>query len=423
MDDRTDDQPIDTWLGRTAVITGAANGIGLAMARRFARAGMRLALADRDVDALGAAADLLRSGGADVLAVETDVRDPAALDALASAVATTFGDVHLLCNNAGVIRPGRVWETSADDWSTVLDVNVAGVVNGLRSFVPTMLAHGESCHVVNTSSAAGWAMSPSFAAYCVSKAAVIAVSEALAGEVALLPEARLRVHVLCPGSTATNLYRAEVERRSDVAAAHPRTTEAVAADGMTAERWAATSSAERNDQVDPALIVDALWQALAAGTFYVLPIQASMRDAARSRLDDAGAAIDAVVPIDVPGGAAATAIPAGSGVLREYFALVDGPTPERALELVADDLRFAFSRPDGGIEGGRQQLADYLSLRRPLGHRLDHQAFEGAVEFVAGQSTDGDTDLGAFLAAVHINGDGRIDEYLAAFHPGRRFAV
>ncbi len=218
------------WAGRTAVVTGAANGIGLAMVRRFVAEEMRVALADRDEGALDAAVAALRGDGADVIGVPVDVTDPPSVDALADAVTSTFGDVHVLCNNAGVIGPGRAWETSTEDWSRIIGVNLDGVVNGLRSFVPAMLDHGARCHVVNTASGAGLFAAPSFTAYCVSKAAVIALSESFAAEVALVPGAQLQVHVLCPGSTASNLFRTEVMRRAAASEAH--------VDPTTAQRWA-----------------------------------------------------------------------------------------------------------------------------------------------------------------------------------------
>ena len=173
--------------GQTAVVTGAANGIGLAMARRFLDSGLRVVLADRDSDALDVAVSQLGDGA---LGVPTDVADAASVVALAARVAEVFGDVHVLCNNAGVIGPGRSWETSAASGRGSLSVNLDGVVNGLRSFVPAMLAHGAPCHVVNTASGAGLFVAPSFSAYCVSKAAVVALSESLAAEIALVPSAR-----------------------------------------------------------------------------------------------------------------------------------------------------------------------------------------------------------------------------------------
>ncbi len=380
--------------GQTAVVTGAANGIGLAMARRFLDSGLRVVLADRDSDALDVAVSQLGDGA---LGVPTDVADAASVVALAARVAEVFGDVHVLCNNAGVIGPGRSWETSASEWSRIVSVNLDGVVNGLRSFVPAMLAHGAPCHVVNTASGAGLFVAPSFSAYCVSKAAVVALSESLAAEIALVPSAQLQVHVLCPGSTTSNLYRTEVARHAHAPA-----------DPATAQRWAATSSAERTDQADPELVVDALWAALASGDLYVLPIQAAMRDQALARLGAVDAALHRTVPLD--GGP--------RPAMLDYFARLDRGDPAGARQLLADDLRFCFARPDGTIEGGRDELAGYIERRRALAHRIDHHAVDGRVELAAGQSVDGEIELGAFVTAMRTDDDGRITTYLASFHPG-----
>ena len=141
--------------GKVAVVTGAGSGIGLALAQRFAREGMKLVLADVQADALRAAERRLRDAGADVLAQRTDVSRLASMQRLADKAAQRFGNVHLFCNNAGVVPPERhrpIWETSLHDWKWSLDVNLWGVVHGIHCFLPAMLAHGERGHVVNTAS-------------------------------------------------------------------------------------------------------------------------------------------------------------------------------------------------------------------------------------------------------------------------------
>ncbi|HEY2595935.1 MAG TPA: SDR family NAD(P)-dependent oxidoreductase [Chloroflexota bacterium] len=127
--------------GRVAVVTGAASGIGRALAERCAAEGMRLVLADVETGALEATAASLRSSCREVLAVPTDVSDAKSVDALARAAMETFGGVHLLCNNAGVLggRPGPIWAATLNDWRWILGVNVWGVIHGLRTFVPRML--------------------------------------------------------------------------------------------------------------------------------------------------------------------------------------------------------------------------------------------------------------------------------------------
>lgn len=140
--------------GRVAVVTGAANGIGRALARLLAAERMAVVLADVQAEPLELATKELEAIGADVLAVRTDVTDPAAVDALAAAAVARFGAVHVLCNNAGIAgRFGRTWVATLEEWRWVYDVNVFGIVNGLRSFVPILLEQEEG-HVLNTGSAA-----------------------------------------------------------------------------------------------------------------------------------------------------------------------------------------------------------------------------------------------------------------------------
>jgi NAD(P)-dependent dehydrogenase (short-subunit alcohol dehydrogenase family) len=137
------------FAGRTAVVTGAGSGIGLALARAFTELGMRVVLADRDAHAVDAAAAALAAESATVRPLACDVADPRSIDALADAATDSFGNVHLLANNAGILRPGSTYEQPLEDWDAVLGVNVLGIVHGLRSFVPRMLANGEPCHVLN----------------------------------------------------------------------------------------------------------------------------------------------------------------------------------------------------------------------------------------------------------------------------------
>ena len=199
--------------GRTAVVTGAASGIGLAMVERFAHLGMRVVMADRQEPQLLAAAETLAAKGAEVLAVATDVSDASSVDELAHRAAEAFGAVHVLCNNAGVMRPGSTFEQSLEDWEAVVSVNLWGVLHGLRSFVPGMLAHGQDSHVVNTASINGLVTTPQFASYVASKYAVVGLTESLAAEIGLLPDAKLGVSLLCPAGVSTRIFSNEVERR------------------------------------------------------------------------------------------------------------------------------------------------------------------------------------------------------------------
>jgi NAD(P)-dependent dehydrogenase (short-subunit alcohol dehydrogenase family) len=188
--------------GRVAVVTGAASGIGRALAERWAAEGMRVVMADVEKDALAEAADALRDKGSEVLAVPTDVSDGVQVEALAQAARDAYGGVHLLCNNAGVAVGGPVSDLAAGDWEWVLGVNLWGVIHGLRAFLPDMLASGEEGHVVNTASVAGLLGAPWMGPYAASKFAVVGISECLYYELA---SSRVGVSVLCPAWVNTNI--------------------------------------------------------------------------------------------------------------------------------------------------------------------------------------------------------------------------
>jgi NAD(P)-dependent dehydrogenase (short-subunit alcohol dehydrogenase family) len=189
---------------RVAVVTGAASGIGLGIAEAFAAEGMRLVLADIDGDRLEEEARRLRSAGVQVEAVETDVGDAEAVQALADATIARFGVVHIICNNAGIIRWGRTWDLSLVDWDAVLRVNLLGVVHGVRSFVPLLLASGEEGHVINVASMAAVVPVPGISPYSVSKHGVLALSEVLHAEL-LETNAPVGVSIVMPGRVRTRL--------------------------------------------------------------------------------------------------------------------------------------------------------------------------------------------------------------------------
>ena len=193
------------FANRVAVITGAASGIGRALAGRFAAAGMRLVLADVEESALRVAAKTLETTGAVVMPVVVDVSDAQAVEQLADEAYARFGAVHLLCNNAGVAGGGApVWEQSLAAWEWVLKVNLWGVIHGVHAFVPRMLAGGDEGHIVNTASAAGLRTGPFLAPYHASKHAVVALSESLNFDL-LLARANLSASVLCPAFVKTQL--------------------------------------------------------------------------------------------------------------------------------------------------------------------------------------------------------------------------
>jgi NAD(P)-dependent dehydrogenase (short-subunit alcohol dehydrogenase family) len=207
--------------GKVAVVTGAASGIGRALVDRFARAGMKLVLADVEETALAAAAGELAAAGAEVLAVPTDVSRAEDVDALARRTYEHFGAAHVLCNNAGVALAGLLWEHSLEDWRWLLGVNVWGVVHGVRSFVPRMLEAKTPGHIVNTASVAGLTSAPGLGVYNVSKHAVVTLSETLAKDLAMVG-APIKVSVLCPGFVNTRILDSARNRPAAFGADRPR---------------------------------------------------------------------------------------------------------------------------------------------------------------------------------------------------------
>lgn len=179
---------------RVAVVTGAASGIGRAMAERFAAAEMRVVLADVEEQALSKAEAELREKGAEVLSVRTDVSKGSDVEKLAQETLAAFGAVHVVCNNAGVTdQGGKIWEKTQSDWEWVMGVNLWGVIHGVRVFVPIMLDQGTEGHVVNTASMAGL-MTGRLNIYGVTKHAVVSLTESLYLE---LGEAGGRSALLC----------------------------------------------------------------------------------------------------------------------------------------------------------------------------------------------------------------------------------
>ena len=196
---------------KVAVITGGASGLGLAMARRFAREGMKLALADIEEEALRRVEQEFRKAGIPVLAIRTDVSRGHDVERLAEKTLATFGAVHVVCNNAGVAPGGAVWESTVADWEWVLGVNVWGVIHGVRVFVPIMLRQDTPCHVVNTASVAGMLSVPGMGIYCVSKHAVVTLTECLYHDLQER-KSKVGVSVLCPAFVPTAILDSERNR-------------------------------------------------------------------------------------------------------------------------------------------------------------------------------------------------------------------
>ena len=194
---------IDKFHGKTAFVTGGGSGIGLAMARSFGRAGMNVVLADIDRSAAEEAAHALSQEQIRAHAVGCDVVDHDSLAAAAAQTQAVFGKVHVVCNNAGVAVGGEICSVSDSDWNWIIDVNLKGVVHGMKVFLPLIRGHKEGGHFINTASLAGMVSPPGMEPYCATKFAVVAMSEGWSQQLA--PE-NIGVSVLCPGFVRTRLH-------------------------------------------------------------------------------------------------------------------------------------------------------------------------------------------------------------------------
>jgi NAD(P)-dependent dehydrogenase (short-subunit alcohol dehydrogenase family) len=203
--------------GKTAFVTGGASGIGFGLGAAFAQAGMKVMLADIETDALAEAVKSLHDFGPDVRGVACDVADPVSVERAAKASYQAFGNVHVVCNNAGVAAAGGIDNISLDNWRWVLDVNLMGVLHGIRTFLPHIRAHGEGGHIVNTASMAGMNSGLGFSPYVASKFAVVGISEGLATQ---LKPFGIGVTVLCPGYVRTRIGESGRNRPQRYGATH-----------------------------------------------------------------------------------------------------------------------------------------------------------------------------------------------------------
>jgi NAD(P)-dependent dehydrogenase (short-subunit alcohol dehydrogenase family) len=260
--------------GKTAVITGAASGFGRELALLCGAAGMRLALTDLDAEGLDRTLAMTGATAGSAITMRCDVSQADQLDALAAKVRETFGAVHLLFNNAGVIAAGPIWKATPQDWTWVFNVNVMGVANGIRSFVPAMLERGEPAWVVNTASVAGLVCPPELSVYSASKHAVVALSECLHHELAETGKP-VGVSVLCPGYVDTGIADAGRHRPSVLADSNPD-------NAAIMER---TRDAMKSGRLSAADVARFTLDAVQQRRFYVLPHRKSVAGA-EQRLKD-----------------------------------------------------------------------------------------------------------------------------------------
>jgi NAD(P)-dependent dehydrogenase (short-subunit alcohol dehydrogenase family) len=250
--------------GKVAVITGAGSGFGREFAVKAASLGMRLALADIDRDALAQTERMLgEAPGIQILTQQVDVSDGAQVESLAARVLERFGEAHLLFNNAGVAAGGFVWEATENDWRWVLGVNLMGVVNGLRAFVPIMLRQNCPCHIVNTASVAGLISPRGLGPYNASKHAVVTLSETLHQDLKLVG-AQIGVSVLCPGFVKTGIADSARNRPTELGNQGGPTR----SQQVSAERVRQAMETSRLSATD---IANLTFDAIAAGQFYIVP--------------------------------------------------------------------------------------------------------------------------------------------------------
>ena len=257
------------FAGKVAVITGAASGFGRAFAEKGASFGMKLVLADVNPEALHQTVDALRAGGAEAIGVPTDVSDAAQVEALAQAALDAFGKVHLLFNNAGVGSGGFLWESSANDWAWVFNVNVMGVANGVRAFTSIMLRQNEPAHIVNTASVAGLLSPPAMGIYNASKHAVVSLTETLYHDLQLAQAAKpadggeVGCSLLCPAFVPTGIADAERARPAELRNDSGPTRSQIAA-GKQLHR------AVQSGKLSAADVADITFEAIAARRFYIV---------------------------------------------------------------------------------------------------------------------------------------------------------
>lgn len=268
---------MNEFQNKTAVVTGAASGIGLELARVFAEQGMNVVLADIEQPKLSEAVDAVTSLGAEALGVLTDVGSGESVAALCQASVDRFGSVQVLCNNAGVYTGGLLWEQTEDDYEWLIRVNQWGIIHGLRHFVPQMISQGDACHIVNTSSMASMCTLPFAGVYHMTKHAALALSECLFHELAMTAP-QISVSCLCPELVNTGIAASARNRPAELAEENVTEMQQMS---MTAITDATAGS------LPPRVLADRVLQAIKDGAFYILPPDDNpWRDTANTRLED-----------------------------------------------------------------------------------------------------------------------------------------
>jgi len=265
--------------GKVAVITGAASGIGRALAEKSAQEGMKVVLADIEEQALMRISQELEAAGASVLAVQTDVSKAGDVEALAQKAFDIYGAVHLLFNNAGVGAGTIIWESTLADWEWTMGVNLWGVIYGIRAFVPRMLEQDTEGHIVNTASVAGLTSGPDLGIYKVTKQGVVTLSETLYHELALRG-AKVKASVLCPGFVNTQImdsFRNRPSRLQNVPAEEKM--------GPEGEALLQFMRQAMEAGMPPHQVADIVFQAIRDEKFYILT-HPELKEAISVRMED-----------------------------------------------------------------------------------------------------------------------------------------
>jgi NAD(P)-dependent dehydrogenase (short-subunit alcohol dehydrogenase family) len=268
--------------GRVAVITGAASGIGLGLAERCAREGMKVVLADIEESTLAEVEKDIKAMGTSTLAVRTDVSKADDVKALARKTLDTFGAVHLLCNNAGVDVKSSVRESTPADWQWVLGVNLWGVIHGIHLFAPIMLKQKTECHILNTASAAGlftdWCGSP----YTVSKHAIVVISEILYRDLKQR-NSKVGVSVLCPGPIRTQLMKSERNRPAEL---QNKAGKSLSIPDPKIQAHIKAMTQMGGDVMSPQQVADTVFHAIREKRFYILPNAEFANPLVKARMED-----------------------------------------------------------------------------------------------------------------------------------------
>jgi NADP-dependent 3-hydroxy acid dehydrogenase YdfG len=273
--------------GKVAFVTGGASGMGLAMVRTFAAAGMKVAVADIEQASLDRVAEEFADSNSQVITLLLDVTDRQAMERAADAAERAFGHVHVVCNNAGVAVGGAVDTMSYADWDWVLSVNLNGVVNGVQTFVQRMLNHGEGGHFVNTASMAGHIPVPGLSVYNTSKYAVVGLSEAMRVDLAAK---NIGVSVLCPGVVKTNIFDSGRNRPASLAGERDTASSLLATD-LPEEERAARIAELMAGALDASVVGDMVLHAIQNDEFYIFT-HPEFRASTEARREEMVAAFD-----------------------------------------------------------------------------------------------------------------------------------